>query len=96
MGIHRPETIVQKVNSIPGLTEDERERRQRNYERTWLYVFIADKSFGIATGRPMCVSWRELMSDVANWWRRKGTTPLDRLLCGVAEMRLITVSDLAL
>jgi len=92
MGINRPEVILQKVDAIPGLSEVSRERRLRNYERTWLYVFIADKSFGIATGRPMCVSWKELMPDVGNWWRNRGTTTADRLICGVAEMRLIVVS----
>lgn len=83
---------MQKVDAIPGLCSEGKERRQRNYERTWLAVFIADKSFGIATGRPMCVSWRELMPDVGNWWRKNGAAPFDRLLCGIAEMRLIVVS----
>lgn len=91
MGIDRPEVITQKVNAIPDLCSAGKRIRLRNYERTWLYVFIADKSFGIATGRPMCVSWRELMPDVGNWCFRDGATPLDRLLCGVAEMRLIVV-----
>jgi hypothetical protein len=91
MGINRQEVILQKVDTIPGLSNESRERRLRNYERTWLYVFVADKSFGIATGRPMCVSWKELMPDVGNWWRNRGTTTADRLICGVAEMRLIVV-----
>ena len=71
MGLHRPEVITQKVDAIPGLCGEGRERRQRNYERVWLGIFIADKSFGIATGRPICVSWRELMPDVGDWWRKK-------------------------
>jgi len=92
MGLHRPEVIAQKINAIPGLCGEGKERRQRNYERAWLGVFIADKSFGIATGRPICVSWRELMPDVGDWWRGKWAAPYDRLLCGIAEMRLIVVS----
>lgn len=92
MGLHRPEVIAQKVDAIPGLCGEGRERRQRNYERVWLGIFIADKSFGIATGRPICVSWRELMPDVGDWWRGKWAAPYDRLLCGIAEMRLIVVS----
>lgn len=92
MGINRPEVILQKVDAIPGLSGESRERRLRSYERTWLCVFVADKSFGIATGRPMCVSWKELPPDVGNWWRNKGTSPADRLICGVTEMRLIVVS----
>lgn len=91
MGINRPDVVTQKVNAVTDLCEEGKERRQRNYERTWLYVFISDKSFGIATGRPLCVSWKELMPDVANWWQNKGTTPVDRLICGIAEMRLIVV-----
>lgn len=92
MGLHRPEVITQKVDAIPGLCGEGRERRQRNYERVWLGIFIADKSFGIATGRPICVSWRELMPDVGDWWHKKWAAPYDRLLCGIAEMRLIVVS----
>ena len=92
MGLNRPEVITQKVDAIPGLCGEGKERRQRNYERVWLGIFIADKSFGIATGRPICVSWRELMPDVGDWWRGKWAAPYDRLLCGIAEMRLIVVS----
>ncbi|GAB7324257.1 hypothetical protein MBLNU13_g07607t1 [Cladosporium sp. NU13] len=91
MGLHQPEVVAQKVDAIPGLCGEGRERRQRNYERVWLGIFIADKSFGIATGRPICVSWRELMPDVGDWWRKKWAAPYDRLLCGIAEMRLIVV-----
>lgn len=92
MGLHQPEVIAQKLDAIPGLCSEGRARRQRNFERVWLGVFIADKSFGIATGRPMCVSWRELMPDVGNWWRSNDAAPFDRLLCAIAEMRLIVVS----
>ena len=92
MGLHRPEVIAQKVDAIPGLCGEGRERRHRNYERVWLGIFIADKSFGIATGRPICVSWRELMPDVGDWWRKKWAAPYDRLRCGIAEMRLVVVS----
>jgi hypothetical protein len=92
MGLHRPEVIAQKIDAIAGLCGEGKERRQRNYERAWLGIFIADKSFGIATGRPICVSWRELMPDVGEWWRGKWAGPYDRLLCGIAEMRLIVVS----
>jgi hypothetical protein len=32
------------------------------------------------------------MPDVGNWWRSECAAPFDRLLCGIAEMRLIVVS----
>lgn len=70
---------------------DFKERLFRNFERTWLYIFIADKSFGITTGRSTCISWKELPTSVPDWWRKPMASPLDRIICGIVEMRGLLV-----
>jgi hypothetical protein len=68
-----------------------KDRLRRNYERTWLYVFIVDKNFGLMTGRPMSVSRKEVPTDVYQWWQCDAAAPLDRVICGIVEMRLLVV-----
>ncbi|CAK7227690.1 hypothetical protein SCUCBS95973_006629 [Sporothrix curviconia] len=92
LGIHRPATIAEQVqdalSQIPGgATAEFRERLFRNYERTWLYTFISDKSFGIITGRSMGVAWKEIPVSAPEWWRKPMTGPVDRIVSGIVEMR---------
>ncbi|CAK7205165.1 hypothetical protein SEUCBS139899_007930 [Sporothrix eucalyptigena] len=92
LGIHRPATIAEQVqdalSQIPGgATGEFRERLFRNYERTWLYTFISDKSFGIITGRSMGVAWKEIPASASEWWRKPMTGPVDRIVSGIVEMR---------
>ncbi len=93
MGIHKPVVIAAQVNALTSSTDSTsfKERLARNFERTWLYTFIADKSFGITTGRHMGVSWREIPSSASEWWRKPMTAPTDRILSGIVEMRGILV-----
>jgi hypothetical protein len=70
------------------------ELQVRNMERTWLYVFIADKSFGIITGRAMCFSWKEIPPHVSLWWQKSAATITDRMICGIVEMRVLMVGKL--
>ncbi|KAH6962039.1 hypothetical protein BKA56DRAFT_598235 [Ilyonectria sp. MPI-CAGE-AT-0026] len=88
LGIHKPATVADQVYALaPDATADYRERLLRNFERTWLYVFIADKSFGIITGRPISVSWKEIPASVSEWWQKPMTNPHDRVICGIVEVR---------
>lgn len=66
----------------------------RNFERTWLYVFVADKSFGIITGRAPTVAWKELPACPCEWWRKPMTTPVDRMISGIIEIRVQMASDM--
>lgn len=65
---------------------------RRNLERTWLYTFIADKGFGMTTGRRMGVSWSEVPNGSVDWWQVPGTTPTDRVLSGVIKAKGLLVS----
>lgn len=43
------------------------------------------------SGKNISVSWTEVPADVGDWWKNNATTPLDRLVSGIAEMRVVTV-----
>ncbi|KAK1655799.1 fungal-specific transcription factor domain-containing protein [Colletotrichum phormii] len=94
LGINKPATITELVKALsPDETIEMRERFSRNLERTWLYVFIADKSFGIVMGRSPIVAWKELPPCPCQWWRKSMTTPLDRMISGIIEIRVQLVSE---
>lgn len=88
LGIHRPATIAEQVNArARGTSPEFKERLFRNFERTWLYTFISDKSFGIITGRSMGVAWKEIPPSASEWWRKPQTGPVDRIVSGIVEFR---------
>ncbi|KAK1477755.1 hypothetical protein CABS01_03057 [Colletotrichum abscissum] len=95
LGINKPSTIVELVKALaPDDTVEMRERFSRNLERTWLYVFIADKSFGIVMGRSPIVAWKELPPCPCQWWRKSMTTSLDRMISGIIEIRVQLLESL--
>lgn len=88
IGIDRPATIAEHVrNTAPNAADDYRARLFRNYERTWLTTFIADKSFGIITGRSHSVGWKEISTNASGWWKKPMTEPSDRMISGIIEIR---------
>ena len=92
LDIGRGPVVQQMAMLLEGTNSEKRERLTRNMQRTWLYAFIADKSFGITTGRATCFFWKELPPDVSVWWQKPGASPHDRMICGIVEMRIIVVS----
>ncbi|KAH8746905.1 hypothetical protein F5883DRAFT_510058 [Diaporthe sp. PMI_573] len=88
LGIHKPDRVDEHLNApMTTANGENKERFRRNYERTWLYIFIADKSFGVATGRCLCVSWDEMPTRAFEWWQNPLATPHDRLISGIVECR---------
>ncbi|KAF0329384.1 prib protein [Colletotrichum asianum] len=88
IGINSPDAVAKLVNAAqPDATSEWKERLTRNFERTWIYVFLAEKSFGITTGRYLSVSWSELPQSIPDWWRKPMTSPTDRMICGIIEIR---------
>ncbi|KAK1701552.1 hypothetical protein BDP55DRAFT_625760 [Colletotrichum godetiae] len=93
--INKPATITELVKALStDKTIEMRERFSRNLERTRLYVFIADKSFGIVMGRSPSVAWKELPPCPCQWWRKSMTTPLDRMISGIIEIRVQLLESL--
>ncbi|KAL0935694.1 prib protein [Colletotrichum truncatum] len=95
LGIHTSTGVSSQISTVaPGAAAHVKERLQRNFERTWLHVCIADKSFGIITGRSMGVAWNELPTNSCQWWRKPMTTTLDRMISGVMEIRIQLLTEL--
>ncbi|CAH0025389.1 unnamed protein product [Clonostachys rhizophaga] len=95
IGINNPSTVAELVNAVsPNGSPEFREQLSRNFERTWLYTFIADKSFGLSTGRSPGVHWRELPAAAPEWWRKPMTTNLDQMVSGIALARELLLEAL--
>lgn len=95
IGINSPSTVAELVNAVsPNGSPEFREQLSRNFERTWLYTFIADKSFGLSTGRSPGVHWRELPAAAPEWWRKPMTTNLDQMVSGIALARELLLEAL--
>ncbi|KAL0935704.1 prib protein [Colletotrichum truncatum] len=95
LGIHKPALVTEQANALSlESTADFREQLLRNFERTWLNVFIADKSFGIVTGRSTSIAWNELPPCPCQWWRKPRNTPLDRMISGTIEIRVQLLASL--
>ncbi|KAH8900508.1 hypothetical protein GQ53DRAFT_128697 [Thozetella sp. PMI_491] len=92
MRIYQPTQVSKKIGFQ--VDPDVKERQQRNYQRTWLFLFIMDKSFGITLGRPPCISWREIPADMTKWWQAKTATSSDRITTGIAQARASVMKDL--
>ncbi|XEU97535.1 hypothetical protein FSHL1_002821 [Fusarium sambucinum] len=89
LGLSRPQCISKHVKNLSeGHDEKHKLRLLRNFERTWIYVFIADKGFGIITGRSHRLQWTDLPNDAGSWWRKSQTEPSDRMVSGLAAMRV--------
>jgi hypothetical protein len=92
LGIHDPDRIDKYLaTSIPTATDDVKERFRRNYERSWLCIFIADQTFGIVNGRRLCISWNEMPLGAFEWWQKPMTSCHDRMISGIVETRGILV-----
>ncbi|KAF4458076.1 Protein priB [Fusarium austroafricanum] len=88
MGINRSDVVREYVSTeCQNTTAEFNERCIRNYERTWLYTFIADKGFGTMTGRSQCVSWKGVPRNAAEWWKSPFAEPTDRMISGIIEIR---------
>ncbi|CAD0048903.1 unnamed protein product, partial [Aureobasidium pullulans] len=91
LGLNKAKPIDDLVESYTSATasSDFKERFRRNFERTWLAAFFAEKSFGIVTGRVMNVGRTEVSETISEWWQKPLACPFDRIISGVVEMRVL-------
>ncbi|OAG37211.1 hypothetical protein AYO21_08629 [Fonsecaea monophora] len=96
IGVDKATVVTEHLSALPPSTgTDTKERIFRNFERTWLYTFIADKSFGIINGRrPLNVSRHELPVSATTWWQHPMATPHDRMISGIIEIRVLLMHAL--
>jgi hypothetical protein len=72
-----------------GLTEHQR-REIRNVERTFLVLFVYDRSLSLQTGKPWMIERNELIDSAESWWQDPLSSPNDQLLCSFVALRLLT------
>ncbi|THZ30400.1 hypothetical protein D6C91_01206 [Aureobasidium pullulans] len=96
LGLNKAKPIDDLVESYTSATasSDFKERFRRNFERTWLAAFFAEKSFGIVTGRVMNVGRTEVSETISEWWQKPLACPFDRIISGVVEMRVLLMQYL--
>lgn len=94
LGLNKAKSVTDLVATYTSSTASSsfKERFHRNFERTWLAAFFAEKSFGIVTGRVMNVGRSEIDSEISEWWKKPMACPFDRVISGVVEMRILLVS----
>ncbi|KXH63705.1 fungal specific transcription factor domain-containing protein [Colletotrichum salicis] len=67
------------------------ERRQkRNIERTWLILFVYDRSISLQTGKPWMIERSEFIESIEPWCKDLMATPGDRLLGALVTLRLLS------
>ncbi|KAK1671330.1 fungal-specific transcription factor domain-containing protein [Colletotrichum godetiae] len=67
------------------------ERRQkRNIERTWLILFVYDRSMSLQTGKPWMIERSEFIESIEPWCKDPMATPGDRLLAALVTLRLLS------
>ncbi|KAL4805782.1 hypothetical protein BDV18DRAFT_160657 [Aspergillus unguis] len=64
-------------------------RELRNMERTFLVLFVYDRSLSLQTGKPYMIERTALIESAATWWRDDLADPNDRLLCAFVSLRLL-------
>ncbi|KAF1352807.1 hypothetical protein EJ07DRAFT_168718 [Lizonia empirigonia] len=65
-------------------------RKQRNVERTWLVLFVYDRSISLQTGKPCMIERSSYIESASDWYRHHLAIANDRLLCAFVSLRLIT------
>ncbi|KAL3477035.1 fungal-specific transcription factor domain-containing protein [Aspergillus californicus] len=65
-------------------------REIRNVQRTFLVLFVYDRSLSLQTGKPWMIERNEMIESVHDWWQDRTSFWNDRLLCAFAALRLIT------
>ncbi|KAL4940478.1 fungal-specific transcription factor domain-containing protein [Aspergillus oleicola] len=69
---------------------DLQRREARNTERTFLVLFVYDRSLSLQTGKPWMIERTDLIESAEDWWQDALSSPSDKLLCAFVALRLLT------
>ncbi|KAL4962415.1 fungal specific transcription factor domain-containing protein [Aspergillus stella-maris] len=86
LGWHK---LSPRASHRAGLSEIQR-REVRNIERTFLVLFVYDRSLSMQTGKPWMIDRTELIEFGEVWWQYPYSSPNDPLLCAFVALRLMT------
>ncbi|UQC81643.1 fungal specific transcription factor domain-containing protein [Colletotrichum lupini] len=86
LGWHRLAPYSPQSNAAMDL-----ERHQaRNIERTWLILFVYDRSMSLQTGKPWMIERSEFIESIEPWCKDAMATPGDCLLGALVTLRLLS------
>ncbi|KAJ5775579.1 uncharacterized protein N7511_000590 [Penicillium nucicola] len=68
---------------------DIQQREIRNDERTWLVLFVYDRSMSLQTGKPWMIERTPFIESAQDWWKHPLAIDNDRLLCAFVTLRLL-------
>ncbi|WEW57044.1 hypothetical protein PRK78_002503 [Emydomyces testavorans] len=92
MGWHRlSPTNLDPAENGPGGHEKEMElRERRNKERTWLMLFVYDRSVSLQLGRPSMIPIDSLIRNVETWHQHPHATPgIDEVMVAFVQLRTL-------
>ncbi|KAL4951257.1 hypothetical protein BDW69DRAFT_201558 [Aspergillus filifer] len=81
--------LTPRASQRAGLSDMQR-REIRNIERTFLLLFVYDRSLSLQTGKPWMIEPTDLIESAEDWWQHPDSSPNDQLLCAFVALRLMT------
>ncbi|KAH8896907.1 hypothetical protein GQ53DRAFT_638910, partial [Thozetella sp. PMI_491] len=71
-----------------GATPEFQVRQRRNLERTWLVLFVYDRSMSLQTGKPWMIERSEFIESANTWYRHSLAISNDATLSALVTLRL--------
>ncbi|KAM5432152.1 hypothetical protein McanCB21832_005163 [Microsporum canis] len=86
----KPSILDKPMQLVSGFEEEMMLREQRSKERTWLVLFIYDRSLSLQLGMPSMVHMDPLIRNVQNWHQHAYAAPgIDEIVTALAQLRII-------
>ncbi|PYH92571.1 hypothetical protein BO71DRAFT_357044 [Aspergillus ellipticus CBS 707.79] len=86
LGWHKLRKSARDHGGLP----DPEWREIRNVERTFLVLFVYDRSLTLQTGKPWMIERNEFIESVESWGEESMANSNDHLLCSFVALRLLT------
>ncbi|KAF7885224.1 hypothetical protein EAF00_011042 [Botryotinia globosa] len=94
LGWHELKPVTQKPRTS---TDELSIREARNIERTWLVLFVYDRSLSLQLDKPWMIDQNNLISKATEWYQEEYAVPGgDLLLSAFVSLRLISAEFLEL
>ncbi|KAF3482720.1 priB protein [Arthroderma uncinatum] len=86
----KPSILDKPMQLVSGFEEEMALRERRSKERTWLVLFIYDRSLSLQLGMPSMVHMDPLIRNVQNWHQHAYAAPgIDEMVTALAQLRII-------
>ncbi|EEP81413.1 predicted protein [Uncinocarpus reesii 1704] len=92
MGWHKlnPTHLEPAEDGQEGHTKEMELRERRNRERTWLMLFVYDRSMSLQLGRPSMIHMDSLIRNAENWHHHMFAVPgIDEVMVAFVQLRIL-------